>query len=97
MADKTDAPYSVYILLCKGNVLYTGIAKDVVTRFEKHQAGKGAKFTKSHPPIKVMAHKVVGSKSNALKIEYVIKQMPRPKKLAYLRTLDESSFLEEKV
>jgi putative endonuclease len=44
----------IYILECSGKRLYTGIAKDVEKRLAEHKAGKGARFTKSFPPKKLL-------------------------------------------
>lgn len=79
--------YFLYLLLCKGNVIYTGITTDVARRFTEHCAGKGAKFTRSRPPSKLLCQAKVGDRSNAQKVEYVVKQLPRARKLAYVQSL----------
>lgn len=99
-SDASDAPstvsnvtaqdpnsYSLYLLLCKGNVIYTGITNDVARRYQQHLSGKGAKFTRSHPPEALLCHTQVGSRSSALKLEYAVKQLPRGKKLAFVQGL----------
>ena len=40
----------VYVLLNEVGISYTGIAKDVDSRLKKHNAGKGAKFTRGRGP-----------------------------------------------
>lgn len=87
MEEKPKKPYSLYLLLCRGNVIYAGITNDMDRRYEQHLNGKGAKFTKSHPPLKVLAHAVVGDKGDALKLEYAVKQLPRSKKVGFVRNL----------
>lgn len=74
--------YYVYILRCEGNNLYTGITTDVKRRFEEHGEGKqkGAKFTKTHKPIKIEAVWETESKSDASKLEYRIKQLKKAEK-----------------
>jgi putative endonuclease len=79
--------YFLYLLLCRGNVIYTGITTDVARRFAEHCAGKGAKFTRSRPPSKLLCQASVGDRSNAQKIEYAVKQLPRARKLAYVQSL----------
>ena len=76
--------WSVYLLLCKGNVIYTGITNDVARRYVQHCAGKGAKFTRSRPPLRLLCHTVAGDRSAALKLEYAIKQMPRNSKVSFV-------------
>ncbi len=77
----------VYMLQCKGNRIYTGIAKDVQKRLEEHRSGKGAKFTKAFEPQKLLKTFEVASHGDALKMEYAIKQMDRAQKIQLARKL----------
>lgn len=61
--------------------LYTGIAKDVQARLKAHNDGKGAKYTKGRGPFVVVKEIQCATKSEALKLEYKIKQLPREEKL----------------
>ena len=49
--------------------LYTGITQDVQIRFKEHQEGgaKAAKYLKGKKPLKLVFHKKIGSRSQALK------------------------------
>ena len=70
-----DDNWSVYIVRCADGSLYTGIAKDVAARLQAHNAGKGAKYTRSRGPV-ILVHEETGfSRSDASKREYAIKQM----------------------
>lgn len=71
----------VYILLCSDNSLYTGISDDVEGRFKDHLAGKGAKYTKSHKPLKILHLEGHSNKSQALKREIEIKSWSRTEKI----------------
>ena len=71
----------VYLLQCNGGVLYTGITPDVTERFRKHVNGKGAKFTRINRPIRVLASKPFGTRSEASKAEWRVKNLPREQKL----------------
>lgn len=73
--------YYLYILQTKDNTLYCGIAKDIQKRFCEHINGKGAKYTRTHKPDKIVYTKEFDSKSEALKEEYRIKQLSRAEKL----------------
>jgi putative endonuclease len=73
----------VYLVKCKDKTLYTGIAKDCVKRIEQHNKGKGAKYTRSRTPVKLIKRFVCHSKSEALKLEYKIKQLSREEKLVF--------------
>ena len=68
------AMYYVYMLRCRGDVYYTGLAVDVKQRYRQHLAGKGAKFTRSYPPEEIAAVWRCGDKSTAARVEYAIKR-----------------------
>ena len=73
--------WSVYILLCSDGSLYTGCTTDVMRRFGQHSRGKGAKYTKSRLPVKLMYSTEGFTHSTALKEEYRIKQLKRAEKV----------------
>lgn len=69
------------MLACADGSLYTGIATDVDKRFAAHKSGRGAKYTRSHPPVAVVYREACGDKSAALRREAAIKKLPRAEKL----------------
>lgn len=69
-----------YILLCYGGSLYTGSTNDVEKRFKDHLNGRGARYTKSHKPMKIVHQEKFKSKSEALKREAEIKKLSRKEK-----------------
>ena len=71
----------VYILRCSDGTFYTGVTNDLIKRVELHNAGKGAKYTRSRLPVSVVHQEAAMHKSDALKREYQIKQMKRSQKL----------------
>lgn len=75
--------YFVYILLCSDQTLYTGITNNLNKRLEQHNNKKGAKYTKTRTPVKLIKLFECKDKSEALKLEYKIKQMKRQDKLNY--------------
>ena len=75
----------VYLLECIDGTLYCGISNDVEARVAKHNAGKGAAYTRGRRPVRLVWSKEVGSKSAALKREHQIKQMGRAEKLKLCR------------
>lgn len=77
--------YFVYILLCSDGSLYTGSSNDPDKRFEDHKNGKGARYTRSHPPLKIIYRETLESKSAALKREIEIKSWSRAKKIKELK------------
>ena len=73
--------WKLYILRCRDGSLYTGITTDVQKRFEAHQSGKGAKYTRGRGPLELVYEEDCGDHSAALKRELEIKAMPREEKM----------------
>jgi len=75
----------VYIVECSDKTYYTGVTTDVLRRIRQHSSGKGAKYTRSRRPVKLLYCFQVSSRSLALKEEYSIKKMKRQEKLNYFK------------
>lgn len=78
------SPWYVYLLHCQNDTYYCGIAKDVQARFEAHKAGKGAKYTRINPPLRIVAQRAYPDRAAASRAEHAIKKLPRNRKLAAL-------------
>ncbi len=76
----------VYLLECMDGSLYTGVAVDVDKRYASHAAGKGARYTRAHPPRQLLARFEHPDRSSALKAEYAIKQLSPAQKRALAAT-----------
>lgn len=78
--------YYVYILRCRDGTLYCGTAADWEKRIRTHFAGdaRAARYTRAHPPLRPEAVWECAEKGDALRLEYRIKQLSRPEKLALL-------------
>ena len=70
----------VYMLRCRDNTLYTGYTDDPERRLAVHNAGKGAKYTKSRLPVNLVYREECPDKSSALKREYAIKRLTKAEK-----------------
>ena len=70
----------VYLIECQDGSIYTGIAVDVAARYAQHCSGKGARYTRSHPPLRLIAVMAHADRSAALRAEYAIKQLPASEK-----------------
>ena len=81
------AVWHLYLLECEDGSLYTGITADVERRYAEHLHGKGARYTRSHPPRRLLASVPVGSRSDALKAEWRLKALPASAKLKTLLSL----------
>lgn len=72
--------YFVYMLLCADNSFYLGTTNDIDKRFAKHVAGRGASYTRSHKPVRVVYQEQVADKSSALKREHELKTLTHKQK-----------------
>ena len=73
--------YWVYMLRCKDDTIYTGSTDDVERRAGVHNAGKGAKYTRSRTPVTVIYTEECADRSAALRREAAIKKLSRANKL----------------
>ncbi|MCD8117479.1 MAG: GIY-YIG nuclease family protein [Oscillospiraceae bacterium] len=80
----TETPYWVYILRCADGSLYTGITTDVERRARQHNAGTGAKYTRSRRPVEPVYRELCPDKPAALNRELAIKALTRAEKLALI-------------
>ncbi len=76
--------YYVYLLRCRDGTLYTGYTDDPERRLRVHNAGKGAKYTRSRLPVELVYQEQCPDKSAALRREREIKGMRRAEKLALI-------------
>lgn len=81
-----DKLWFLYVLNCKGNKLYTGITLDLARRYEEHLSGKGAAFTRSNPPLELLAAKTYPCRSSATKAEIAFKKLTKKEKLAAIES-----------
>jgi putative endonuclease len=84
MPAKKGSVWSLYILECEDGSFYTGISPDPQKRFEAHCAGKGARYTKMHRPLKILITEAIGTYALALRREYQVKLLHKPGKLKYI-------------
>ncbi len=73
-----------YIVECADGTLYTGWTNDLEKRLAAHNSGKGAKYTSTRRPVRMVYAEVHEDKRDAQRREYQIKQLPRAKKLLLL-------------
>ena len=71
----------VYMLRCGDGSLYTGYTDNVARRLAVHQSGKGAKYTRSRPPVTLAYQEELPDKSSAMRREAAIKRLTRRQKL----------------
>jgi putative endonuclease len=71
----SPSAWFVYLLECRGGRIYTGIATDVDRRLAEHRAGRGARFTRAHPPVRELARLPCADRPEALRREAAIKRL----------------------
>ena len=76
------APWYVYLLECRDGSLYTGITTDVARRYAQHVAGKGARYTRSRPPVWLLGQFPHPDRASASRAEHAIKQLRPEQKRA---------------
>lgn len=88
--------YSVYMVRCSDGTLYTGYTVDVDGRVAAHNAGTGARYTRSRRPVSLVAEASFSTRHEAMRAESLIKRLTRAEKLSLARLYgsDPSRFLD---
>jgi len=81
--------WSCYLLECADGTYYTGVAPDVQERLRKHNAGRGAKYTRGRRPVRLVWCLPCVGYAEARALEALVKSWSRAKK----RTLVEGSLI----
>ena len=82
-----NSTWFLYIIECTDGSLYTGITVDVEARYAAHCQGTGARYTRSHPPRRLLGFEVHPDRSAASKAEYRIKRLTAAEKRESAATL----------
>ncbi|MFC2063996.1 GIY-YIG nuclease family protein [Chloroflexota bacterium] len=72
--------YFCYILECCDGSFYTGWTTDLERRTKTHNSGKGAKYTRTRTPVRLVYSEELPDRSSAMKRERSIKKMNHPGK-----------------
>lgn len=80
--------YYFYCLQCADGSFYGGFTDNLKKRIEAHNSGKGAKYTKSRRPVKLLYFEEFDDKKAALKREYWFKHHDRKWKEKFLKEHD---------
>lgn len=83
-----DRPWYLYLIECRDGSYYAGITNDLDARYRAHADGKGARYTRSHPPLRLLGARPYPDRAAAARAEWAIKQLPKGKKVAFLRASD---------
>ena len=90
--------FSVYMVRCADETLYTGVAIDVARRIDEHngltaigtKSKRGARYTAARRPVALVYAAPHGSRSDAQKAEAWLKRLPRAEKLALIAVQNSS-------
>ena len=74
-------PFYCYMVHCANDAFYTGWTTDPLRRVKEHNAGRGARYTKMHGPVKLVYVEEVEDHSTALKREVQIKRYSHQRKV----------------
>ena len=77
-------PHYVYLARCSDDSLYAGTCIDLKAREVKHNAGEGAKYTRSRLPVRFVYHEECATLGEARSREAEIKRMTREEKTELL-------------
>ncbi|WP_191566536.1 GIY-YIG nuclease family protein [Metabacillus idriensis] len=86
---ETNNEHFFYVLECSDGSYYAGYTNNLENRIQKHNSGKGAKYTRARKPVTLIFKKGFESKSEALKAEYSFKKLNRKEKDEFLRVPDD--------
>ena len=80
------AAWLVYLLECADGTLYCGITTNMDRRLGQHngQINGGARYTRGRRPVRLLASRACGCKSEALRLEKTVKSQARAHKLQFL-------------
>ncbi|MET0330709.1 MAG: GIY-YIG nuclease family protein [Dyella sp.] len=74
----------MYLIECRNGAYYAGISNDVLARYAAHLAGRGARYTRANPPLRLLGSRAYPDRASASRAEWQLKQLPRARKLAWL-------------
>jgi putative endonuclease len=77
--------HCAYFVRCADGTLYAGYACDPCAREKAHNDGRGAKYTRSRRPVRLIYVERFRTKGKALRREYALKQLTRAQKDTLIR------------
>jgi putative endonuclease len=80
----TSKEFFTYMLSCRDGSFYTGWTTDLEKRLRVHNTGKGARYTRSRLPVKLLASWEFSTQAEAMRFENQVKRLSRAEKLALI-------------
>jgi putative endonuclease len=81
-----EVQYCVYVILCDDNSFYTGYTKNLDRRIRLHKNGRGARYTRTHKPKKLVYVEEFDSRREAMQRERKVKRLNHQQKLKLIKT-----------
>ncbi len=86
----------MYVLYCRDDTLYCGASTDPERRLKEHnESSRGAKYTRSRRPCKLLFTQECKSKSDAYKKEAAFKKLRKAQKYEYMCQIIEEEMLTQ--
>ena len=82
---KQSQNWHVYMLRCADGSLYTGITTNLLRRKTQHDRGTASKYTRARLPVDMIWHEKCSDGTQARKMEWQIKNLPRTQKLELIK------------
>jgi len=86
-----------YVVECSDGSYYAGYINNLSARIRRHNEGKGAKYTRSRTPVKLIFSRKYPTKREALQAEYRFKQLSRKEKEQFIIKEQKDVFTAEKL
>ena len=74
---ESETNWYLYMVRCADDTIYTGISIDVQSRIEKHNSGRGAKYTSTRLPVRLIYSESQSDRISAMKREIQVKRWSR--------------------
>lgn len=84
MQATTAVPWCLYLIECRNGAYYAGISNDPDARYAAHAAGRGARYTRANPPLRLVGVRWFADRAAAARAEWAIRQLPRDRKPGFV-------------
>ena len=83
-----NGSWCLYLIECRNGAWYAGITNRLEYRYAAHAAGRGARYTRANPPLRLLGFRRYPNRASAARAEWAIRQLPKSQKLAFLGLAD---------
>ncbi len=77
--------WCLYLIECRNGAMYAGITNNLDARYAAHVAGRGARYTRSNPPVRLIGSRPYADRAAASRAEWEIRQLPKERKIGFLQ------------